>query len=289
MRCSKSVLAGVFPTFVLLSIVAFAHVSSAMAGEIFAVTGGSANITIDIDKLSANEFYPNGVLTFDRYFGSLENQAATMTRTQMVATNPPPVAPPGSPTSGSDLNFAVNGNPVTSPQGRARQATNLQFDRSDVLGSWTPPTGTYPFLPGGEQIGLDGVLRMTVADEAGGGLLLLGDFALKYAPSLASAERGPGLVLLNNFDYRNAVSFYLFDVQIQTSDTMLTITADLLMSEALAGLTGGANLANVGTFALNATITPVPEPGSVVLGVIAAGILAFRSMRARGLRKATGH
>lgn len=235
------------------------------------ITGGSATITIDVNQMST----PAGALSFDRFYGSLGNEAATLTRNQMVTPSGPPF--PGSPTAPVDLEFVINPATVTSPTGRRRQGTTLDFERSGVLNSWAPSTVGAGTVSGGEQIGLDGVIRTTVSDDLGGGTFVLGDFALRYAPSLADGNVS-GLVVTSNFDFFNTPLFYIGNTSIVATAGSLTISGDLLLTEVYTSFFGGTARADVGDFRLVAT-TAVPEPGALTLlgsGLVALGLVCRR-------------
>lgn len=239
------------------------------------ITKGEATMTIDIAAMST----PPGLLAFERFYGALGDEASTLTRNQMVSPGGAPF--PGSPTSANDLVHPVNGM-VTSPTGggiRYRQSTTLDYDASDVLGSWSESTwNVVKILDDGEQIGLDGVLRLNFDPGLGGGVFLLGDYALRYAPSRPTP--GSGLVVVNNFDYPNSPLFDIGNAVISATPNVLSITGDLLLSPEYVFFFGGVDFADVGDFRMTAA---VPEPSSIVLALTGvAGLVAVMRGRRPG-------
>lgn len=245
--------------------IAVHHAGVVQAGPI---TGGAATMTFDIAAI-------NSSLTYTRFYGLLDNQAATLTAAQIQSGTVP--VPPGSPTTPTNLLHPVNGTAVTDPTGRNRQASTLDYDPSNVLGSWTASTNSGFASVRGEQIGFDGV-TMNAANEAiGGGNFLWGDFALRRDPT----RGGDGLVLVNNYGF----GFNAFDLGVSSlaaDASALTITGTLLLSPEWAGAFGGTAGANVGSFSMVAT---VPEPGTMTLaGLGAAGGVSSWLLRRRARR-----
>jgi hypothetical protein len=264
MRCIRYSLMGMAALFGLAFMPGGARV--ARAGLI---TGGAATMTFEIEAI-------NPFLTYTRFYGLLENQAATLTAAQIQSGTVP--VPPGSPSTPTNLLHPVNGAVVTNPTGRHRQTSTLDYDPSNVLGSWTASTNSGFASVGGEQIGFDGV-TMNAADEAiGGGNFLWGDFALRRDPT----RGGDGLLLVNNYSF----GFNAFDLGVSslTADaSKLTITGTLLLSpEWVAAGFGGTAGANVGSFSMVAT---VPEPGTMTLaGLGAASGVSSWLLRRRARR-----
>jgi hypothetical protein len=239
----------------------------AHAGQI---TGGAATMTFDI--LAINPF-----LTYTRFYGLLDNQAATLTAAQIQSGTVP--IPSGSPSTPTTLLHPVNGTTVTDPAGRNRQTTTLDYDPNDVLGSWTASTNSGFVTSGGEQIGFDGVTMNAVDPLAGGGNFLWGDFALRRDPT----RGGDGLVLVNNYGF----GFNAFDLGVSSLSadaSALTITGTLLLSPEWAGAFGGTAGSNVGSFSMVAT---VPEPGTMTLaGLGVAGGIVHWVVRRRARESA---
>ncbi len=263
MRCIRYSFMGMAALFGLAFMPGGARV--ARAGQ---VTGGAATMTFDIAAI-------NPFLTYTRFYGLLDNQAATLTAAQIQSGTVP--VPPGSPTTPTNLLHPVNGTAVTDPTGRNRQASTLDYDPSNVLGSWTASTNSGFVTSGGEQIGFDGV-TMNAADAAiGGGNFLWGDFALRRDPT----RGGDGLVLVNNYGF----GFNAFDLGVSSlaaDASALTITGTLLLSPEWATAFGGTAGANVGSFSMVAT---VPEPGTMTLaGLGAASGVSSWLLRRRARR-----
>ena len=170
------------------------------------------------------------------------------------------------------VTFLINGATPANITGRPNNAaTTLDYNASNPLSSWTPGTDIGAFLSGGEQIGIQSMTRWST----GLGNVLLGDFAIRYAPGRTDANRS-GLVLVSNIDFANAAYADLANINVVATDGTLDITGDLLYSDGFALLTGDPGDVGVkfGTFQINA-ITAVPEPSSVLLTLLATGI-AFR-------------
>lgn len=234
---------------------------------------GQATMSIAVSQLSS----PPGLLTYERFYGVPGDEAATLTRNQMVSPGFPPH--PDSPTTPDDLVHPVNGT-VTSPVGgglRYRQSTNLDYDASDVLGSWAPSGWNgVKVLSDGEQIGLDGVIRMAFDPGLGGGTFLFGDYALRYAPTRPTT--GSGLVITNNFDFTDSPLFDIGNAVISATPTSLSITGDLLLANEYVFFFGGVAGADVGNFQLQAS---VPEPSSLALAAIGLSVMAGAGWRRR--------
>lgn len=231
------------------------------------------------------------VLTFDEA-ASASTTPLTTLDARFDNTNPatPPfysdiLSDPGLPVTRDGLGalapitFAVNPTTITNGgAGRSIQATTLDFNASNILGSWTPVTSDNGvFVTGGEQIGLEGATRWTGPFT---GALLFGDFALKYSPSRASGSLS-GLVLTSNIGgYSNAAYADIANATITTNGGLLSISGDMLYSNGVAAFPGasGALGTNIGRFELNQT-TAVPEPTSLLLSFVAASGLALKCRR----------
>jgi len=143
---------------------------------------------------------------------------------------------------------------------RSRQLTTLDFDPTDILGSWSPSidqNGIFvPVSATSEQIAFTGMQRW------GGpftGALLYGDFALRHVPGRAGrmAAGGPlsGLALTSNIDFLNSSWADLANASITFSNNTLIISGDLLISGALFILDPSAVVGTkIGTFNLTADI-----------------------------------
>jgi hypothetical protein len=254
--------------FAALLVIAGHSYSSARAEVII---GGSATLSIDPTAL-ANAT----TLSVDRFFGGVE--AATFTRTQVLSS-------PDSPPASLDLPFSVNIPPIVNPTGRARRATDLDFDFAGFnplspLASWSNSNPAGFGIAGGEQIALDGVIRY----DSPLGTLVSGDFVLRYQANRATSFGIPafsGLVLVNLFDFP-ASSFDIGNAVVSVSGKTLTVDGDLLISPEFSnGFFGGLVTGfDVGNFSL--TATAVPEASTMLLcsvaGALALG-LRFRRVR----------
>ena len=128
---------------------------------------------------------------------------------------------------------------------RSRQVTTLIVDPSNILGTWSPSNDLAGVFVGntvrGEQIAFTSIQRW------GGpftGVLVYGDFALRYVPSRAGrpALDGTlsGLVLTSNIDFLDTSVADLANASITSDEHTLSITADLVISGALNVLDPGA-------------------------------------------------
>jgi hypothetical protein len=123
--------------------------------------------------------------------------------------------------------------------------TTLIVDPSNILGTWSPSNDLAGVFVGnavrGEQIAFTGMQRW------GGpftGVLVYGDFALRYVPGRAGqpALDGTlsGLVLTSNIDFLDTSIADLANASITSDGHTLSITGDLLISGALNVLDPGA-------------------------------------------------
>jgi hypothetical protein len=153
---------------------------------------------------------------------------------------------------------------------RSRQITTLRFNATNILGSWTPSTDSYGFYvnntAASEQI------AFTCMQRWGGpftGVLVYGDFALRYVPSRAGTVIGgetlSGLVLTANIDFLNSSWADLANASISLNGDTLNISGDLLISGALNVLDPSAVVGTkFGTFNLVATVVPAPVTAPVI-------------------------
>jgi len=231
------------------------------SADLYQITGGSVSMTI-------TQGLAYSVYNLDAYFDE------TRTRAQTLSDPAPGNAP-----------FTVDGSSVTltdpirpygvtaSITGRTPQATTLEFDSSDVLGSWSLSNDSFGFTGNttlGEQIGLTSMQRWTGPFT---GSLLYGDFALRRT----SATR---LALTSNIDFQNAEFAQILNPTISVSENTLTISGDLLMDEGLSLLDPTAVPGtDFGSFTMTASIQAVPEPSVLALLGFGALIPLLRRIR----------
>ncbi len=121
---------------------------------------------------------------------------------------------------------------------RSRQVTTLIVDPDNILDSWSPSNDLAGVFVGnavrGEQIAFTGMQRW------GGpftGVLVYGDFALRYVPGRVGqpALEGTlsGLVLTSNIDFLDTSVADVANASITSDGHTLSITGDLLISGAL--------------------------------------------------------
>ena len=240
-------------------------VSTATAAEV-GIVSGSATMSFDLPTFLGQ----SPLNTFDAAFGITE------TRDQLLNL-------PGNNPSASQT-WVTNPVGTPSPTGRTIQGTTLTIDPSNVLGTWGGVTSDFgAFAIGGEQIGFGGMTRWTL-DPGIPGVLLFGDWALRYSPARAGTFAGSttnvrsGLVLTSNIDFANATFVDIGNANISVTGNTLSITGDMLLSDGLIVL--GFPQSNLGLDAgdFNFTATLVPAPGAAaLLGV--GGLLAARRRR----------
>ncbi len=169
------------------------------------------------------------------------------------------------------LNDAGGTTPGQVGNSRTRQATTLDFDPTDVLGSWSQSNNAFAFTGNsalGEQIAFTGMQRW------GGpftGVLAYGDFGLRY--------NGTQLVLTSNIDFLNAEFATLGNPVINYSAEtgLLSITGNLLVGEGLFVLdTSAAIGASFGTFSFTGSTVPEPSTYAAIFGLFAAGAALSR-------------
>ena len=240
-------------------------VSTATAAEV-GIVSGSATMSFDLPTFLGQ----SPLNTFDAAFGITE------TRDQLLNL-------PGNNPSASQT-WVTNPVGTPSPTGRTIQGTTLTIDPSNVLGTWGGVTSDFgAFAIGGEQIGFGGMTRWTL-DPGIPGVLLFGDWALRYSPARAGTFAGSttnvrsGLVLTSNIDFANATFVDIGNANISVTGNTLSITGDMLLSDGLIAL--GFPQSNLGLDAgdFNFTATLVPAPSAAaLLGV--GGLLAARRRR----------
>jgi hypothetical protein len=255
------------------------------------ITGGTATWTVEEGKANSIGF-------FNAYFDD------TKTRTQTLSDPSPGNGTftrlsgvPG--TLGTSTTSGIPGTPgllqltdpvrangaaITTGDGRSRQASSLDFNPADVLGSWDASSDFGPFVgsAASEQIALTSMQRW------GGpftGALIYGDFALRYVPGRAglSTVGGTlsGLVLTSNIDFVNASFADIGNASISVVGNTLQINGDLLISGGITALDPGAIAGtDFGNFSMTANFAPVPEPSTIGLAV-AGGIGIFLAARRR--------
>lgn len=173
------------------------------------------------------------------------------------------------------LNDAGGTTPGTPGSSRTRQATTLDFDPSNILGTWSTSNNGFAFTGNtllGEQIAFTSMQRW------GGpftGVLVYGDFALRYNTS-------GQLVLTSNIDFLNAEFAVLgnpvFNYVGDANSGTLTLTGDLLVGEGLWVLDPSATIGqDFGDFSMTATV--VPEPSTWALMGSGALLLSFLRRR----------
>lgn len=220
-------------------------------------TLATGNAVFSINEAASAANTP--LTTLSAIFGSTE------TRAQILADAGVAFAP-------GNLSFPAQPYTISNPTGRTLQATNVDLDPADLLGSWGPATGDFgAFVVGGEQIGLSGMTRWTGTYT---GALLFGDFALRYSPTRTGVVRHgntlSGLVLTSNIDFVNAAYADLANVTIsRAANNQFTITGDLVYSDGLSALTGDPDDAGIdfGNFTFTGTLVPdlPPQPQITLL------------------------
>jgi len=165
------------------------------------------------------------------------------------------------------LNDAGGTTPGVPGNSRTRQATTLNFDPTNILGTWSQSNNSFAFTGNtlrGEQIGFSGMQRW------GGpftGVLVYGDYGLRY-------NTGGQLVLTSNIDFLNAEFAVLgnpvFNYTGDANSGTLTLTGDLLVGEGLFVLDTSAVVGtNFGTFSMSASVVPEPSTwGLLGLGAL---------------------
>lgn len=177
---------------------------------------------------------------------------------------------------------------------RTEQVTNLDFNTSNILGSWGASTDSFGTfvntVPGvSEQIGFTSIQRWTGPFT---GVLVYGDFALRYVPTLAGTVQSggtlSGLVLTSNVDFLNASWASVANASISFSGDTLSISGDLLISGALNVLDPTAVIGEkFGTFSMTALVVPEPSRGLLLL-VAMSGFILRRRVGSQRISEASG-
>lgn len=264
----------------LITLTAFSWISS------LTVLTSAATIVSGTAKMTLTEGLANSVSHFDAYFD------ATATRSQ-VLTDPAPgnLAFTRTPPATVVLSDAARPNgvvpsdyPGTPGSSRTPQLTTLDLDPDNILGSWTPSNDAIVFVGNtvlGEQVALTSMQRWTGPFA---GVLLYGDFAIRYVPGRADGNRS-GLVLTSNIDFLGAAFADIANASISVVADELSITGDLWMAGGLTALDPSAVPGtDFGDISFNAKL--VPEPCSTVMilfGGAACGLHRSRSRRAKRL------
>jgi len=247
---------------VLISTASFA--ATAGAAE-YGIASGSGSISFDMSVLLGQ----TPLNSLDAVFGITETRNECL---GLPGNNP-----------GSTVFWDINPVGTPSPAGRQIQGTTLTVDPNNVFGSWGPATSdSGVFVSGGEQVGFGGMTRWTL-DPGIPGVLLFGDWGLRYSPSRAGTFAGAtdnvrsGLVLTSNIDFPNAAFGDIGNLTMTMVGSTLTLSGDVLISDALLALgfpAGNLGL-DIGDF--NMTLNLVPAPGAMGL----LGLAAIRGGRRR--------
>jgi hypothetical protein len=160
---------------------------------------------------------------------------------------------------------------------RSRQITTLRFNGTNILGSWSPSTDGYGIYA--NNTAASEQIAFTCMQRWGGpftGVLVYGDFALRYVPTRAgtvvSGETRSGLVLTANIDFLNSSWADLANASISLNGDTLNISGDLLISGALNVLDPSAAIGTkFGTFNLTATVVPAPVATPIIQRFALAG------------------
>jgi len=230
------------------------------------ITGGTVQMII-------TEGAANSIYTFNAYFDE------TRTRAQVLTDPAPGNAPFTRDADGVTLIDSIRPHGVTPADqsgpgsGRNGQVTTLEFEPSDVLGTWSLSDDLFGFTGGaelGEQIALTGMQRFSGPFT---GVLLYGDFALRRSSDTR-------LALTSNIDFLSAEWAEIGNPVISVQGNTLTIRGDLLIDQALLLLDSSAVVGkDFGDFILTATIEEIPSeiPQPVIEALTLAGPTATLS------------
>jgi len=256
------------------------------------VVGGSLTISIDGDAFADQAAYNGGggpltpgqpFLEFAKHFSPAETVGVSVTGDGSSSG----FRPAPSPTNFKDLRatwlrpssdnlaFGINGTGPIGPQptGRGLQPTTFEFDPADVAGTATGrigTVGTASFWYANDE----------VIDNMGSIWLAFGDMSLRYNPARQS-DGDSGWYFTNHLMF-DQVAFDTRNISIDAGTPgQLTITGDLVMAQEMGGMFAMTNGFPVGSFVLNA-LTPVPEPSTFALGMMAGVGLLAGYFRRRG-------
>jgi len=272
MRCNRSCVIG------LALMVATSQFANADV-----ITGGSAAFTINEGKAAA-------VYEFDALFNDATSRADTLSLP--APGNASFIETPADPSTGTVTitdPIRATGAPIITGDGRTRQQTTLNFDPANILGTWSAASsdlGSFVGSASDEQIAFTTMQRYTGPFT---GVLLYGDFAIRYSPSRAGTQVDTngdtipdatlsGLVIASNIDFNNAAFADIANASIGFSNNQLTINGDLLVSGGLALLNGGGQNTPFGTISV---VASVPEPASLVVLSLGVTIALARRRRHR--------
>lgn len=221
---------------------------SPATAALYRITSGSVTMTI-------TEGMANSISEFEAYFDE------TKSRTETLSDAAPGNAPFFEDASGVALTdpirpYGVVPSPFPGVPGSSRspQKTTLVFDPADVMGTWTLSNDIFGFTGNttkGEQIALTSMQRYTGPFT---GVLIYGDFAIRRTSATE-------LKLTSNIDFLNAEFASITNPVISIAGDTLTISGDLRIDQGLFLLDQTAVVGTTfGSFALTATIAPVPPP-----------------------------
>lgn len=223
------------------------------------IVGGSAEFMFDNN--SSLFTGGSGPLILDRLYGTAVSTVTANDVAASIGGDAVWLPPSGLVT----LDTLINGPAIDNqPTGRSRQVTELDVDFSNVLATWG----------GGEQVGIDAVVRTNVDPGFGGGFLVLGDFSL--------VNQAGTLTLLNNFQFP-ADAFTIGNPVFQEVAEGFTLGGDLLVGNSLSLLTSGVVAAGTDVGSFSMTVSAVPEPSSLLL-LVASSIVVITFRRSRWVK-----
>lgn len=228
---------------VTLLLVSAGLLSAVGNAKAVVVNGGS--VTLSFDEV---EFFLVGLTNINSFDQATSN---TLTAAQVAANA-------GTTTSWSGISYGVNPiSPLINPTGRNLQETTFSYDETNLTGT------------AAGQIGIGGTSRWDVDPFLGGGVFVLGDYALTYSSGVWRLE--------NNFSFASP-AFYLDSPSLTSvSATGFTLSGNLRADTGLL-LFGFSPTATYGTFTM--VTTAIPEPSSVAMLILGgAAMVALRRAR----------